>query len=92
MEATIDELRQQFVEPHAAARQMMRWWWFGPDVDRVELDRELTAMAAAGVGGVDVAFVYPLSQVTSPFLSDPFLADVSTTAEWPTCRPGARSL
>ena len=41
---------------------MMRWWWFGPSVSGPELDRELTAMADAGLGGVEVAYVYPLSQ------------------------------
>jgi hypothetical protein len=33
----------------------MRWWWFGPSVTRAELERELTAMADAGLGGVEVA-------------------------------------
>ncbi|GAA5128443.1 hypothetical protein GCM10023320_47370 [Pseudonocardia adelaidensis] len=40
---------------------MMRWWWFGPFVEEAELARELEAMAAAGIGGVEVASVYPLS-------------------------------
>jgi hypothetical protein len=40
---------------------MMRWWWFGPFVEEAELARELEAMAAAGIGGVEVAAVYPLS-------------------------------
>lgn len=39
---------------------MVRWWWFGPAVTRAELGRQLTAMADAGIGGVEVAFVYPL--------------------------------
>src|SRR5699024_9717093 len=37
--------------PDPAARPMMRWWWFGPDMDRAEIDRELRAMAEAGLGG-----------------------------------------
>ena len=76
----IEDLRKGFADPPGSARPMMRWWWFGPDVENAELDRELTAMAAGGLGGVEVAFVYPLSQVTSPFLSDPFLASVSFVA------------
>ncbi len=60
---------------------MMRWWWFGPSVEREELDRELREMAAAGFGGVEVAFVYPLGPVTADFGSDRFLADVRFAAE-----------
>ncbi len=59
---------------------MMRWWWFGPSVDRRELDRQLHAMAAAGVGGVEVAFVYPMGPVDTPFGSDKFLDDVRHAA------------
>ena len=54
---SLSELRHTFMHPPPEARPMMRWWWFGPDVDRAELDRELTAMSAAGLGGVEVAFV-----------------------------------
>ena len=59
---------------------MMRWWWFGPSVDRHELDRQLQAMAAAGLGGVEAAFVYPLSPVDTPFGSEKFLGDVRHAA------------
>src|SRR4051794_628975 len=60
---------------------MLRWWWFGPSVQREELDRELTAMADAGFGGVEVAYVYPLAAVASPFLSQGFLSDLRFTAD-----------
>lgn len=40
---------------------MMRWWWFGPAVTHQELDRELQAMKAAGIGGVEIQPVYPLA-------------------------------
>src|SRR5215212_1078841 len=59
----------------------MRWWWFGPSVSRPELQRELTAMAAAGLGGVEVAYVYPLSTATTEFGSDALLADLLFAAE-----------
>jgi hypothetical protein len=39
----------------------MRWWWFGPAVTQQELDRELRAMKAAGIGGVEIQPVYPLA-------------------------------
>lgn len=59
---------------------MMRWWWFGPSVTRDELDRELQAMAAAGLGGVEVAFVYPMGPVTAPFGSAELLELVGHAA------------
>lgn len=59
---------------------MIRWWWFGPSVTRDELDRELRAMAAAGLGGVEVAFVYPMGPVTAPFGSAELLELVGHAA------------
>ena len=60
---------------------MLRWWWFGPSVERDELSRELTAMAQAGFGGVEVAYVYPLGEATTEFLSEAFLADLRFAAD-----------
>lgn len=40
---------------------MMRWWWFGPSATKPELERELELMKAAGIGGVEIATLYPLS-------------------------------
>jgi len=60
----------------------MRWWWFGPSVTRPELERELNAMADAGLGGVEVAYVYPLARATTQLGSDAFLADLRFAAEW----------
>ncbi len=59
---------------------MMRWWWFGPSVERIELERQLRAMADAGLGGVEVAFVYPMGPLTSRFGSDEFLKDLGFAA------------
>jgi hypothetical protein len=59
----------------------MRWWWFGPSVTWQELERELVAMADAGLGGVEVAYVYPLATATTEFGSDAFLADLRFAAE-----------
>ncbi|MEV0283135.1 glycosyl hydrolase [Kribbella sp. NPDC050820] len=77
---TVDDVRRQFAEPPPDGRPMMRWWWFGPAVDQRELRRQLEAMAAAGLGGVEVAFVYPMSSVDAPFGSDKFLQDVGFAA------------
>ncbi len=80
--ASVAELRDGFADPDPAARPMMRWWWFGPDVETGELERELTAMADAGLGGVEVAFVYPLRQVSHDFRSDEFLGRLRHAAEF----------
>ena len=60
---------------------MMRWWWFGPSVDRDEIDRELAVMADSGLGGVEVAYVYPLSPDSEKFLSTQFLSDLRYAAD-----------
>jgi hypothetical protein len=74
-------LRDLWSEPPAVTRPRTRWWWFGPDVDRGELARELDAMAAAGFGGAEVATVYPLSERPDSFGSPTFLADLRFAAE-----------
>jgi alpha-L-rhamnosidase len=79
--AGIDNLRAGFAEPPPDAAPRMRWWWFGPSVTREELARELTAMADAGLGGVEVAYVYPLGPATTEFASDSFLTHLRFAAE-----------
>jgi hypothetical protein len=77
----IDELRSGFADSPASAPPHMRWWWFGPSVTREELERELTVMSYAGLGGVEVAYVYPLATATTEFGSEVFLADLRFAAE-----------
>ncbi len=38
----------------------MRWWWFGPSISCQEVTRQLTLMHQAGIGGVEVAYIYPV--------------------------------
>ncbi len=78
---SIDVLRSGFRDPAADCRPMMRWWWFGPDVDEAEIDRELAAMAGAGIGGVEVSFVYPLRPGSPELVSAPTLARLRHAAE-----------
>ena len=59
---------------------MMRWWWFGPSVTRPSWI-EIAAMAAAGIGGVEVAYVYPLGSTTTEFGSAEFLDDLRFAAD-----------
>jgi hypothetical protein len=66
---------------------MMRWWWFGPAVEKTELARELRAMKSGGIGGVEIQPVYALELDDPaknfrnlPFLSSDFLSMVSFAA------------
>jgi len=67
---------------------MMRWWWFGPAVEKTELARELRAMKAGGIGGAEIQPVYALELDDPakgfrnlPYLSKDFLGMVSFTAQ-----------
>jgi hypothetical protein len=54
-------LHENFAHPPDDCRIMMRWWWFGPSATKPELQRELEQMKAAGIGGVEIATLYPLT-------------------------------
>jgi hypothetical protein len=56
---SIQQIEQGFLTPPAEARPMVRWWWFGVAVTRPEILRELQQMQADGIGGAELAFVYP---------------------------------
>lgn len=61
VEPGISRLRDAFLDPPDDSRIMMRWWWFGPAVTRPEIKRELEQMKSAGIGGVEIATLYPLA-------------------------------
>ncbi len=80
-------LLQRFERPPGDCRPMMRWWWFGPSVTRVELERELRLMKEGGIGGFEVQPVYPLALDDAatgihnlPYLSGEFLDALRFTA------------
>jgi hypothetical protein len=54
-------LHESFAHPPEDCRIMMRWWWFGPAATNPELQSELEQMKAAGLGGVEIATLYPLA-------------------------------
>jgi len=60
-DAGITEVQRRFADPPADSRIMMRWWWFGPSATREELDAEMRHMKEGGIGGFEVAVVYPLA-------------------------------
>lgn len=77
---SITDLQEGFEKPPDDARMMMRWWWFGPAVTRPEIEREMRVMKEGGIGGFEVAFLYPLAlddpqtgRRNVPYLSDEFL-------------------
>ena len=77
-----------FAQPPDDARIMMRWWWFGPAVVKPELEREILAMKAGGIGGVEIQPVYPMALndqakgfYNLPYLSDGFLDAVKFANE-----------
>ena len=79
---SVAELRRGFEHPPDDARIMMRWWWFGPAVQKPELEREMRLMKEGGVGGFEVQPVYPLEvDGNFPYLSPEFLADLRFVAE-----------
>jgi len=85
---TVDEIASAFAHPPDDARIMMRWWWFGPAVEKPEIARELHIMRDAGIGGVEVQPVYPVALDDPdhgirnlPYLSDAFLDHLSFAAD-----------
>ena len=86
-QTAIEKLQADFAHPPAGAKPMMRWWWFGLAVEKPEIRRELEQMRADGIGGVELAFVYPQvvdnpanGLVNEPFLSEPMLDNVGYAA------------
>ncbi len=75
-QSSIDNLRNNFQNPPADAKPMMRWWWFGTAVEKPEILRELKQMQTDGIGGVELAFVYPqvVDDPSKGLINHPFLS------------------
>ncbi|MCM3900301.1 MAG: hypothetical protein ND866_01190 [Pyrinomonadaceae bacterium] len=83
----IDDLQAAFAQPPDDSRIMMRWWWFGPTVEKAQIEREMRLMKEGGIGGFEVQPVYPLvleeaggNRRILPFLSDEFIDALRFTA------------
>ncbi len=50
----------RLLHPAREARVNTRWWWYGGAVEEREVRRQLEAMRDAGIGGVEIQFIYPL--------------------------------
>jgi hypothetical protein len=74
--AEITQLHSHFENPPDDSRIMMRWWWFGPAATKPEIMRELEEMKMAGIGGVEIANLYPLAldDPSTGFRNTPFLS------------------
>jgi hypothetical protein len=86
-QTAIASLKTRFENPPDDTRPMMRWWWFGVAVEKPEILRELQQMQADGIGGAELAFVYPQvvddpakGLVNEPFLSSEMLENVAYAA------------
>ena len=51
----------EFRDPPPKYGMGVYWWWFGPAVTKVEVDRELDVMHRAGIASVLIYPVYPVS-------------------------------
>ncbi len=76
-----------FSTPPDDSRIMMRWWWFGPSMTDAQIDAELHRMKEGGIGGFEIAPVYPLAIDESadglrnyPYLSAEFLDRIGAAA------------
>jgi hypothetical protein len=76
-DGSLNALEQSFANPPDDCRIMVRWWWFGPAVTKPELQRELEQMKAEGIGGVEIATLYPLAldDAKTGFHNQRFLSD-----------------
>ncbi|HEY8150683.1 MAG TPA: glycosyl hydrolase, partial [Vicinamibacteria bacterium] len=80
-------VRRSFAAPPPESRPMMRWWWFGPSVTREEIEAEMRRMKDGGLGGFELAVVYPMALddpaaglVNERYLSPGFLDKVAFAA------------
>src|SRR5689334_3937500 len=73
---TAATLLSSFQRPAEDCRLIVYYWWFGPSQTEAQVFLELEAMRKAGIGGIFIFPVYPLSaddSVNYPYLSERYL-------------------
>src|SRR5947209_12513140 len=73
-----------FESPPDDCKMILYYWWFGPSQTESQVSLELEAMRKAGIGGIFIFPVYPLSADDAenyPYLSDKFLRVLRFTVE-----------
>jgi hypothetical protein len=82
-----DALARAFEAPPDDSRIMMRWWWFGPSMTREQAESEMRRMKEGGIGGFEIATVYPMAVDDEPrgirnyrYLSPEYLDLIGFTA------------
>ena len=58
---TLEQVKTLLCSPAEDARGMTRWWWYGCCVEEAEICRELDYMKEAGIGGVELQILYPVT-------------------------------
>src|SRR5438067_1357209 len=58
---SITDVERTFAHPGGEGRVLVRWWWFGPSVTPDEIDAEMRRMKEGGIGGFELAVVYPMT-------------------------------
>ena len=58
---TCSSLVRLLASPAPSSRVMVRWWWFGSSNTEKDIDQQLDSMLKAGIGGVELSYVYPVS-------------------------------
>ncbi|MBQ4592358.1 MAG: hypothetical protein IJB20_10025 [Clostridia bacterium] len=58
---TYEQISTWLKHPPEDARGMTRWWWYGCCVEKEEIARELDFMKEAGLGGVELQILYPVT-------------------------------
>ncbi len=84
----LSRILNNFSAPGDDSRIMMRWWWFGPAVTDEGIEHQLVLMKNAGIGGVELAVIYPLCLdnefpgiANARYMSDEFLASTAFAAK-----------
>jgi hypothetical protein len=73
----VADVQRLFESPPDDSRILMRWWWFGPSVTPQEIEVEMRRMKEGGIGGFELAVVYPMTlEGNEGYLSPGFLDKV----------------